>query len=74
MVTFESWNLVEVGGKRVYLRGDFKIEEHFVRNPIVPELVWVAFLKGQRVTWNKDLQEVVEFCNRRTVRQTWSSS
>ena len=74
MFTSDNWNLTEMEGKKVYSRGDFRIEEHFLRNPIVPELVWVAFLKGQRVTWNKELQKVKEYCDQSIERQTWFSS
>ena len=64
MVTFENWSLVEMEGKKVYLRGDFRIEERVIRNPIVPELVWVAFLKHQRIIFNSDLLKVKEYCDR----------
>ena len=65
MIPLDNWSLTEWEGKKVYTREDYRIEQHFVRNPIVPELVWVAFLKHQRIILDSDLLNVKEYCDRR---------
>lgn len=58
-----KWELSEVDGRQVYLRGGFTIRhEPAAREVIGARPFWRAFLNGEEVKRDRDLKVVMDYC------------